>query len=164
MFSKFSIEGTATVGPCCLISALGPLENHSLFSKKLYAKFPSICFLEHSPVSYKVVLPEKCTRGKCNEIIHPWHSRIKDIMLQSWTKSVKNFAPFLPTECISHRFGTAMAHLIPSPHPSQSCLVHVRNNPPRLQHCFLGGRGSICNCQCFHKLYLETRHGNLHFS
>ena len=67
MFSKFSIEGTATVGPCCLTSALGPLENHSLFSKKLYAKFPSICFLEHSPVSYKVVLPEKCTRGKCNE-------------------------------------------------------------------------------------------------
>ena len=85
-------------------------------------------------------------------------------MLQSWTKSVTNFVLFLHTEHVSHRFGTAMAHLIPSPHPSQNCLVEVRNNPPGLQHWFLGGRGSICGCHCFQELFLETRHGNVHFS
>ena len=26
------------------------------------------------------------------------------------------------------------------------------------------GRGSICSYQCFQELYLETRHGKVHFS
>ena len=26
------------------------------------------------------------------------------------------------------------------------------------------GRGSICSYQCFQELYLETRHGEVHFS
>ena len=64
-------------------------------------------------------------------------------MLQSWTKSVKNFALFISTEHVSRRFGTAKAPPIPSPHPSQNCLVEVRNNPSGLQYCFLGGRVSI---------------------
>ena len=85
-------------------------------------------------------------------------------MLQSWTKRVKNVALFLHTECASRRFGTAMAHPIPSPHPSQSCLVEVSNNPRGLKYCFLGGRGSICGCQRFQELYLQTRHGKVHFS
>ena len=67
VFSKFFIKGTATVGPCCLTFTLGPLENHSFFSKKLYASFPPICFLEHSPDSKKGLLPEKFTRRKFNE-------------------------------------------------------------------------------------------------
>ena len=50
-------------------------------------------------------------------------------------------------------------------HPGQSSLVGIRNDPAGLQHCFLGaGRGSICSCQCFQQLYLESRHGNVHFS
>ena len=48
----------------------------------------------------------------------------------------------------------------PCPHPA---LVNGRHDPPGLQHCFGDQRGSICNHQCFKKLYLETRNGNIHF-
>ena len=64
-------------------------------------------------------------------------------MLQSWTKSViKNFALFLPTERVSRRFGTAMVLPIPSPQPSQSCLVKVKEIiHPDLNIGFFGGWG-----------------------
>ena len=39
--------------------------------------------------------------------------------------------------------------------PGQSCLVGNKNG---------GKRGSICSCQYFQELYLETRHGNAYFS
>ena len=47
----------------------------------------------------------------------------------------------------------------PCPHPA---LVNGRHDPPGLQPKG-DQRGSICNYQCFKKLYLETRNGNIHF-
>ena len=59
--------------------------------------------------------------------------------LQSWTKSVENFA-------LSYQQNTYPTDLVPlwslhSPHPGQSCLVGIRNDPARLQHCLSGGKG-----------------------
>ena len=48
----------------------------------------------------------------------------------------------------------------PCPHPA---LVNGRHYPNGLQHCFGDQRESTCNYQCFKKLYLETRNGNIHF-
>ena len=59
--------------------------------------------------------------------------------LPSWAKSVENFA-------LSYQQNAYPADLVPlwslhSPHPGQSCLVGIRNDPARIQHCLLGGRG-----------------------
>ena len=59
--------------------------------------------------------------------------------LQSWTKSVKNFV-------LSDQQNTYPADLVPIwslhlPHPGQSCLVGIRNDPARLQHGPLGAKG-----------------------
>ena len=89
---------------------------------------------------------------------------------QSWTKSVvENFALSYP----QNAYPAIMVPLWPlhSPHPGQICLVGIRNDPAGLLCLFFGGeegggvgRGSICSYQCFQELYLETRHGKVHFS
>lgn len=46
---------------------------------------------------------------------------------------------------------------LPSPHPSQYCLVEVRNEPAKLQHCLFGGTGRVfCSSQWFQGLYLDV--------
>ena len=55
------------------------------------------------------------------------------------TKSVENFA-------LSYPQNAYLAGLVPlwpllSPHPGQSCLVGMRNDPVRFQHFFVGGGG-----------------------
>ena len=120
VFSKFFIKGTATVGSCCLTFALGPLENHSFFSKKfIYMRG----FLPY--VSQNTVL----------------------ILKREF--SMRN----VPEENATN-----------TPLRFKGCLVEVSNNPCGLKYCFLGGRGSICGCQHFQELYLQTTHGNVHFS
>ena len=77
---------------------------------------------------------------------------------QSWIESDENFCTFLPTECPFRGFGTAMT---PPLTPPWSKLF---SRDQKLNIVFLGGRRSICSCQCFQGFYLETRHGNVHFS
>ena len=102
---------------------------------------------------------------KCNRLESMWKTKNREgkhaatRRLQSWTKSVVNFA-------LSYSQNAYLADLLPlwplpSPNPGQSCLFKMKNDPAGLQHCFFGGRGSICSCQCFPGLYLETRHGNV---
>ena len=56
----------------------------------------------------------------------------------------------------------------PSPHPTLVKIVWSKSEmmQPDFQHCFFfsAGRGSICSCQFFQEPYLETGHGNVHFS
>ena len=61
--------------------------------------------------------------------------------LQSWTKSVKNFA-------LSYTQETYPANLapwwpLPPPLPGQCCLVGSKNVRATLQHCFLGKEGGV---------------------
>ena len=81
----------------------------------------------------------------------------------TWTKSVKNVALSYPQN--AHPDYLIPLWPLPWHHPGQCCPVEVRNGQARLQHCFRrkwgGGGVLICNCQCL--LYLETRHGNVHF-
>ena len=74
--------------------------------------------------------------------------------LQSWIKSNK----------IAYPLDLVPLWPLPSPHPSQYCLVKVRNEPAKLQHCLFGGtRGVFCRSHCFQGLYFETRRGNVYF-
>ena len=83
--------------------------------------------------------------------------------LQSWTESVENFALSYPQN--AHPADLVPLWPLPSPQPGQSCLVGIRNDEPDLKIVsFSGGRGSICSCKCFQQLYIETGHGNVHFS
>ena len=61
--------------------------------------------------------------------------------LESWTKSVKNFA-------LSYTQETYPANLapwwpLPPPLPGQCCLVGSKNVRATLQHCFLGEEGGV---------------------
>ena len=82
--------------------------------------------------------------------------RNSGIDLQSWTKSVKNFA-------LSYTQETHPAYLapwwpLPPPLPGQCCLVGCKNVRATLQHCFLGGRGSILSEPGFRGKYSKIKH------
>ena len=69
------------------------------------------------------------------------------------------FCTFVPTERLSCGFGTTMA---PPLAPPWSVLF--RRAQKISSNVFLEGEGSICSCQCFQELYLQTRRSNVHFS
>ena len=77
---------------------------------------------------------------------------------QSWTESDENFALSYPQNAHPADLVSAMT---PPLTPSWSKLF---SRDQKLNIVFLGGRRSICSCQCFQGFYLETRHGNVHFS
>ena len=71
---------------------------------------------------------------------------------QSWTKSVKNF-----TLCCTR--GTQPVNVASGwPLPDQCCYVQTRNVPVTLQHCFLGGGGSILTALVFGVKYSKMKH------
>ena len=78
-------------------------------------------------------------------------------MRQSWMKSVENFALSYPQNACG--FGATMA---PPLAPPWSVLF--RRGQKWSSNVFLEKEGSICSCQCFQELYLQSRHSNVHFS
>ena len=69
------------------------------------------------------------------------------------------FCTFVPTERLSCGFGATMA---PPLAPPWSVLF--RRGKKWSSNVFLEKEGSICSCQCFQELYLQSRHSNVHFS
>ena len=69
----------------------------------------------------------------------PQTSKKSEQRLQSWTKSVKNFALCYTQE--THPAYLAPWWPLPPPLPGQCCLRGCKNVRATLQHCFLGGRG-----------------------
>lgn len=81
-------------------------------------------------------------------------------MRQSWMKSVQNFALSYPQN--AYPVDLVPRWRLPSHHPGQCMLF--RRAQKWSSNVFLEGEGSICSCQCFHELYLQTRQSNVHFS
>ena len=78
-----------------------------------------------------------------------------------------DFRTFLPAERLSRRFGTAMTP--PLAPPWSKLFSRNQKWCSRTSTLFFfffsAGRGSICSCQFFQELYLETAWtGNVHFS
>lgn len=66
-------------------------------------------------------------------LLHPAPAQV-----QSWAKSVKNVALSYPQS--AYPVDLVPQWPLPLPHPGQSCLVGIRNDPAELQHCFCGGK------------------------
>ena len=69
------------------------------------------------------------------------------------------FCTFVPTERLSCGFDATMA---PPLAPPWSVLF--RRGQKWSSNVFLEKEGSICSCQCFQDLYLQSRHSKVHFS
>ena len=69
------------------------------------------------------------------------------------------FCTFVPTERLSCGFGATMAPPLAPP-----LSVLFRRGKKWSSNVFLEKEGSICSCQCFQELYLQSRNSNVHFS
>ena len=114
--------------------------------------------IEHLPSVTCGHLGVKCTKGKGVRVYssgggggvgeeegpHLAKRQINLILiprLQSWTKSVKNFALSYSQE--THPANLAPGWPLPPPLPGQCCLVGSKNVPATLQRCFFGGKWEV---------------------
>ena len=72
-------------------------------------------------------------------------------------KKCSEFCTFLPTECLSHGFGTTVVPPL-APYWSKLLNRNQKWSSRTSTLLFLGEGGSICSCRCFQELYLKTRH------
>ena len=72
------------------------------------------------------------------------------------------YAKSLPYSCSVDSSINMQQSMAPPLAPPWSVLC--RRAQKISSNVFLEGEGSICSCQCFQELYLQTRHSNVHFS
>ena len=72
-------------------------------------------------------------------------------------KKCSEFCTFLPTECLSHGFGTTVVPPL-APYWSKLLNRNQKWSSRTSTLLFWGEGGSICSCRCFQELYVTTRH------